>query len=88
MFLLRLVLQFPLGFFIFFYFFLFFFFGFFYRNGFTESINVSLFGLAISDLLALLFLVPFAAFINPYSLYSDDINWNAMDFGYVIVGKY
>ncbi|KAK3777839.1 hypothetical protein RRG08_038087 [Elysia crispata] len=57
----------------------------FIRNGFTESINVSLFGLAISDLLALLFLVPFAAFINPYSLYSEDLNWNAMDFALILV---
>ncbi|RUS71570.1 hypothetical protein EGW08_020663 [Elysia chlorotica] len=57
----------------------------FIRNGFTESINVSLLGLAISDLLALLFVVLFAAFINPHSLHSEDLRWNAMDFAYVIV---
>ena len=49
---------------------------------------MSLLGLALSDLLALLFIIPFVVFINPYSLYSEDVLWNASDLAYIFAGKF
>ncbi|GFO02772.1 chemosensory receptor a [Plakobranchus ocellatus] len=51
----------------------------FIKTGFSESITVSLLGLAISDLLALVFVVPFIAFSNPIMLHSDDHPFNSID---------
>ncbi|GFR63549.1 chemosensory receptor A [Elysia marginata] len=56
------------------------------RNGFTESVNVSLLGLAVSDLMALIFTVPVAVFRNPHFADSQDLWWNATDFSHFILG--
>ncbi|GFS03457.1 chemosensory receptor B [Elysia marginata] len=55
------------------------------RNGFSESVNVSLLGLAISDLLSLIFTVLFIVFINPRYMDSPDVHWIPIDFTVLIL---
>ncbi|GFS14243.1 chemosensory receptor B [Elysia marginata] len=55
------------------------------RNGFSESVNVSLLGLAISDLLSLIFTVLFIVLLNPKYMESPDLDWISIDFALLIL---
>ncbi|GFR64506.1 chemosensory receptor A [Elysia marginata] len=52
----------------------------FIKTGFTESINVSLLGLAVSDLLYLIFIIPWGVFLSLYLLNSHNMQWSALGF--------